>query len=142
MCIKYGMNSVEDRRGNGAQHSMNHTIIARIGYAPFEGGGPQRSGDEPGLKICALCSINHNSTRHGRTRMNHLIRIALILASSAAGAWGQESSTPATTDNGNDEEQSKAKVQPPGPRLEDSSDDLWTRRYLTGGRGLRAVLNF
>ena len=67
--------------------------------------------------------------------MNHVLRIALIFGFSGMVVWGQESSTPATTDHGNDEENSKAETQPPDPKLEDSPDDLWTRNYLTGEWG-------
>ena len=59
--------------------------------------------------------------------MNQVIRIGLIIAFSTVVGWGQESSTPAIAEPGDDEEKSKAEEQPPGPELEDAPDDLWTR---------------
>ena len=64
--------------------------------------------------------------------MNHVLRSALILCFSAVVGWGQESSTQATTDSGNDSEEPIAEMQPPSPKTEDSSDDFWTRKYMTG----------
>ncbi len=67
--------------------------------------------------------------------MNHVIRTALIISFSAVVVWGQESSTQAIANQADDEEKSNAKVQPPAPKLEDSSDDFWTRKYMTGDWG-------
>lgn len=67
--------------------------------------------------------------------MNHVIRIALVFASSAAVGWGQESSSPATTNQGKAETRPQAETDTLGAKLEDSSDDLWTRKYFTGDWG-------